>query len=399
MTAIDIGIAVCHQHQDVRVGVEVAHDVAQEVDAARVGPVRIVDQRDERLGLGRALKDVDDRLEQQQSFRVGIRVGRTRSVGCAPSQLGHDAAELAAMTRHVFEDHVVADVGDDRAQKLSPRRERRGHVLVAATEHNERAFLVRLARELRCQAGLADSRLTREEHGGGAVDLRALPGFGEAKPFVFARRERELTTLAPQRRGQGSRRADGRGPRHFEGNDWIGQTLQIDFAHEHELEIGTTAGQPAHQIVTEDLATGGGIAKPSGGDNRGAVAIAVFPRDIARADPDPHFDTAVVARLAIRAVDPTLDLVRRVHGLCRRAERREDSVAQALDDRPAVLGDRGPEDLIVPTAEEIGLDVSEASAHLRTPNDVGVQDRRGTRPTLEHRAKVTGLKRVGSALP
>ena len=67
------------------------------------------------------------------------------------------------MGRDVFDDHVVADGLDQEPKRLGPRRVRRGHVLVAATEHDERAFVVGLTRELRGQAGLADARLTREE--------------------------------------------------------------------------------------------------------------------------------------------------------------------------------------------------------------------------------------------
>ena len=132
-----------------------------------------------------------------------VAVGRG-SVGRAPSQLGNEPAELAAVARDVFDDHVVARVGHDRPQQLGPRRVRRGDVFVAAAEHDERALFVRLARELRRQPRLADAGLAREQHRGGAIDLRAFPRFGETQPFVFARRERQLTALAAQRRGQRS---------------------------------------------------------------------------------------------------------------------------------------------------------------------------------------------------
>jgi hypothetical protein len=76
--------------------------------------------------------------------------------------------------------------------------------------------------------------------------------------------------------------------------------------------------------------------------------------DIAGADPDAHLDATIVVRLAIGAVDRTLDLVRGVHRLRGCAERRDHAVPEALHHGPAVLGDRGGQDLVVTTPEEIG---------------------------------------------
>ena len=263
-----------------------------------------------------------------------------------------------------------------------------GNVLVAATEHHERAFFMSLPRELGGQPGLADARLAGQEHGGGAIHLRALPRLGQAKPLGFACCERQLPELAPQRRGKRRRGTEDRGPGHFERDDGIGKPLQLDLADEHEAELGAAAGQTAHEIVAEDLAAVRRIAQSGCSHDRRAMTVAVFPRHVTRADSDAHLDTTIVATLPIRPVDRSLDLVRRVHGLGGGAERRQDPVAEPLHHRPAVLGDRGSEDLVVAPAHEISLDVAEACAHLRAPDDVRIQNRRGPR-TVEHRQEAT----------
>ena len=316
MAAVDVGVAVRDEHEDVRVGIEVAHDVAEEVHAARVGPVRVVEQDDDRLRLGRWRRSTTASNSRSRSVSGSVAVGRG-SVGRATSQLGHEPAELAAVPRDVVDDDVVADVRHDLAQQLGPRRVGCGHVLVATAEHHERALVVRLTGELRSQPGLADARLAREQNGGGAIDLRALPGLGEPEALVFARRERELAALAAQRRGEGRGRRDRRRPRHLERDDRLGQSFQLDLADEHEAELGVAAREAAHEVVAEDLRTIGRVAQSGRGHDRCAVTVAILPGHIARADADAHLDAPVLAALAVRPVDLPLDLVRGVHGLGR----------------------------------------------------------------------------------
>ena len=361
-------------------------DVAEQVHAPRVGPVRVVEQRDDGLRLRDALQNVDDRIEHQQSFGVGIGSGRFRRGRRPARQLGHEPSELAAVASDVLDDDVVAGAHHDAAQQLRPRRVRRRNVLVAPAEHHERAFVVGLARELRGQTRLPDPRFAGEENGRGAIYLRALPRVGESQPFVVARRERQLAGLAAQRRGQRRDGADRRGPRHFEHHDRFRQALQLDLADKHEGELGATAGETSNEIVAEDLASVGGVAQSRRGDDRGAVAVAAFPRHIARADTDAHFDAAVVARLAIGAVNRALDVVRRVHRVGSSSERGHDAVAQTLHHCPVVRGDRGPENLVVAPPDEIGLDIAESGPQLGAADDVGVQDRRGPRAVVDHRA-------------
>ena len=359
MAPIDVGVAVRDEYEDVRIGIEVRDDVTEEVHAPGVGPVRVVEQCDNGLRFRDPLQDVDDRVEHEQSFGVGIRGGGRGSVRRATRELGHEPGELAAMARNVFDDDFVAGARYNAAQELRPRRVRGGDVFVAPAEHHERAFLMGLASELRSETRLPDSRFADEEHGRRAVDLCALPRVGETQPLVVARREGQLSGLAPQRRGQRGHRADCRGPRHFEHHDRFRQAFQLDLADEYERELGATAGETANEIVAADLATVGRVAQSRRGDDRRAVAIAAFPCDIAHADADPHLDAAVVACLAIGPVDRALDVVCGIHRVGSRSERGEDPVAQTLHDRPVVRGDRRAENLVVAPPDEIGLDIAE----------------------------------------
>ena len=113
MATVDVGVAVRHQHEDVRVRIDVADDMTQQMHTARVGPVRIVEQHDDRLCLGSSLENVDDRVEQQQSFGVGIRRCGRGSGGRAAGKFGHETGELTSVMRNVFDDHVVGRAGHD----------------------------------------------------------------------------------------------------------------------------------------------------------------------------------------------------------------------------------------------------------------------------------------------
>ena len=297
MAAIDVGVAVRDEHEDVRVGIEVADDVAEQVHAAGVGPVRVVEQHDDRLR--------HRPLRWSRSTTASNSSSRSVSGSVAVGGGASGARRASSGTSRASSPPWRATCSTITSSPTLGTIERSSSVhgaWGAATCSSQRPSTTSAPsswawpRELRREPGLADARLAREQDRGGAIDLRALPRFGEPEPLVFTRRERELAALPPQRRGKRRRGADRRGPRHLERDDRLGEALQLDLADEHEAELGAAAGEAAHEIVAEDLAAVGRVAQPGRGDDRRAVAVAVFPRDVAGADPDAHLDAAVVAR-------------------------------------------------------------------------------------------------------
>ena len=160
MPAVDVGVAVGHDDQHGRLGREVRDGVAEELNAGRVGPVRVVEHEHERL-LGRdRAHEIDHRVEEQEPFGLGIGDLRRRHIGDTGRELGHDARELAAAARDVLAQHGLVAVRDQRSQRLDPRRECTRHVLVAATEQDEP--VVRRAR--RGRAPRRDASCRRRAH-------------------------------------------------------------------------------------------------------------------------------------------------------------------------------------------------------------------------------------------
>ncbi len=280
------------------------------------------------------------------------------------------------MTVDVVRQQLAVTVGDQRLERLDPRRMGSRHLLVAAAEQYLRALLVGPPGQLGDESRLADAGFAHDQPDRRPVGLCRLPELGEPGPLLVASGERPLTGDRSQRSRQGREGQLLFGPRHAVRDHRVGQTLQLQFAGGGEREFDPAPGQTPHEVVAQHLRRPGGIAEPGGRDHRGAVTVVVLPRDVAGAQADPDRDPFTVGGPAPLPIDRALHVDGRFHRLGRPTEGGHETVAETLHQRAAVALDDASQDAVVATAELLGRGVAERRSDLRARDDVGEQDRR-----------------------
>jgi hypothetical protein len=155
---------------------QVADQEAEQVAGGLVGPVQVLHHHQQRAGLGEAVQDPEQQLEQPRRGQRGRRRrapgrGRGAELGHQPGQLGPGAAQ------HPLQLRRLGDAGQ-RAQRLHQRGVRQDALpdVQAATGERDRAPPGGLAEQLGDQPGLADAGLARHHHGGGPAGRRQLEG-------------------------------------------------------------------------------------------------------------------------------------------------------------------------------------------------------------------------------
>ena len=140
----------------------IARDVAQGEQRRAVGPVQILEHEHDRPLLGGSAQQRADRLEEPVARALGIPRQGLGERGHALGQLRHDAAKLAADELGLARQHVRRAGSDVLAQGLDERLVGQQPLRVAATEQDDRAIAVRVARELRREPALADAGLAAQ---------------------------------------------------------------------------------------------------------------------------------------------------------------------------------------------------------------------------------------------
>ena len=213
---LDLPVGADHQHggrPDPRA------DHLQELQGGHVGGMQVVDHQHHRLGTRKSPHEGVDRGEQQatgrfrlhQRHRGQIDAGDVLDLGDELCDLGRTAGERGA-------DQVGVGGAHQRPEHLVPRPEGwSGLGLVAVPPGHQRAPGRRPSAELVGQAGLADARLTRQEHdparsGGDVVQRRVEPGQLRVAPDEEAPRRGRVLRRG-RRLGAGHERVDRRGGR------------------------------------------------------------------------------------------------------------------------------------------------------------------------------------------
>ncbi len=356
----------------------------EQVDARGVGPVRVVEHEDDRRGFGGGREQVDDGVEQQQTFGLGVGLDRGRDVATDPAErFGDEAGDLATVALDVARQGRLVQVVDEVPQGLDPRRVGREDVLLAPPQQHEGPIGVGGPGGLRGEAGLADAGLARHEHDRSAFGLGPLPRVGEHGALLVTPRERELgrarAQCARKRRGLLGARAP---PRDLVHGDRLGEALELGLAHQPEGHVGPPAGEPPHQVVAEDLAALGRVTQAAGGHHGGPVAVAVLPGHVARAHADPHEEALGLRRAAVRLLDARLDRAGRGDRLGGPTEGGEDPVAEVLDDPSVLALDRFPQEGVVASAQLVGAELAQAGEQLGAADQVGEED--GRRSGVRH---------------
>ncbi len=160
---------VAHDNQQAIERVLVANQERQHVSGRPVGPVRVLDDQDERAALGQPFEKDEHLLEQPRPRRARVdRRGGLAELGQQPGQLpGRTAGQQ-------LRDAIGAEVADKLPQHRRERGERqaiRAEFQAAAGQYLRTGAAGPLG-ELDHQPGLADAGLAADEHGRGIAVAR-----------------------------------------------------------------------------------------------------------------------------------------------------------------------------------------------------------------------------------
>ena len=261
-------------------------------------------------------------------------------------------------------------------------------MLVAPAEQHEAAVVVRgCVRAPDASRVLPTPGSPAHEHDGRAVVLRLFPRVGEPPAFRVAARERQLAGDRAQR-GRESEVASSL-PVSSQLTWYVMTASASPFSvssptTENERSVRPRA-ETAYEVVAHDLTAVGRVAQPARSDDRRAVAVAVGPRDVTRADPDAHLEAPVVRVPGgwCAAISRWIAIAREDR-VGRTAEGRHDAVTEALDEAAAVAGHDVGEDVFVAAHEFVGRGVAEPRPQRGTAHDVSEQHGRGARRRFGH---------------
>ena len=107
MVTRDITVAVRadHEHCGRR---RRSEDVAKQLQRRGVGPLQVVEHKDERRLRGRGAQDVGDRFEEHEAIALGV-ASRDRDLG-ASRQRGHDARQRRTVPFEATLEEIVGGV-------------------------------------------------------------------------------------------------------------------------------------------------------------------------------------------------------------------------------------------------------------------------------------------------
>ena len=139
-------------------------EMAHERDGGTVGPVKVVEDEQQRRALGETREHRVHRLEHQIALGVGLRVHGLGEIGELERDVGHESREqgstahdLGAHLRWLAVPHHVLDGLDERLIRDDV-------LLVAAPVQHRRTLLVQAARQLGGEPALADPGLAAQRH-------------------------------------------------------------------------------------------------------------------------------------------------------------------------------------------------------------------------------------------
>ena len=138
--------------------------VAQQQEAALVGPLEVVEHEHDRLVLTHRRKEAHDGGEQEEPLGVCVGSPGRRQVGDAARQGRKDSGQLGPVSGHVGEELILRGVGDVVPERLGEELVGSGQLLLAVAEEDHRPSLVCDPGCLGYEGGLAESGLTGDEH-------------------------------------------------------------------------------------------------------------------------------------------------------------------------------------------------------------------------------------------
>ena len=353
--------------------------VTQQLEARRVGPLHVVEHEHDGSIPRRLLEDADDGSVEPVPLRVRVDLVGGREVAEPRRQPPAQARQGRTVGLDVTLERSELGVSDVVLERLDKRTVGNSELLVAAPEEHDGPLVVGAPRHLGSQRGLALSRLPGDqEHLAALVARRPLQRCGSVLCVDLAPDDaRGGHVLQPT----GQRDALGGGG-HLGGGERLPHELERLHRADHALELklphgthGVRVATPRHrldQAPQEDLAGLGAGAQPGRFDHRIAKAVLPLPRDLPRAQADPH--RQLVPSAAAFELDLLLHGDRARQGARSRRKRRHDAVSEALDLDPAALGEHPPQDGEVSPPQLVGGLWRAGVRQFRRADEVGEQD-------------------------
>ena len=358
---LELDVTVGAEDQDRQLGQPVGH-VLEQQQRRLIGPVKVVEDDQQRSDLCRPRQEVADRVEQVAPFLLRRQVHRRWDVVEGAPELRADARDLSGRFSEDRPERLRAlGAGEGLLEDLDPRGVRSGALpLDAVSGQDADAQAIGLRRELLRQARLAHAGLTADQHQGAPSRGGVLERAPEIGQFLLALDEG--CALQHPRAGRGRRRA--LAPVDLPEPPALREALQPE---EPAVDVGgPRAGEVLHDRRDQDLPAPCPPHDPGRRVDGLAEQVAVFGRHLAgvQADPDPD---AVLDQ-------GSLDLRGRADRAGGRPERGHQPVAERLHHASA-----GPLDVIADQpllrAEEVlRLGVADPRAEVRRSLDVGEQD-------------------------
>ena len=192
------------------------------------------------------------------------------------------------------------------------------------------------------------------------VVARVRPTSSRARRARRARPTNANSRSTVSESGSGTRLVAADRPRHLVQRRRAGQALQVERADRPERRRAAGGGEVLHELRREDLTALGARAQPRRFGRRQPAHVVLLDDDLARAHADAHVQRRGLASRLSRASRVWIG-GRGGDRVGRGREDRHRAVAEPLDDRPLVVGDRLGDDAFVPPFDLVGAVVTEAA--------------------------------------
>ena len=254
-------------------------------------------------------------------------------------------------------------------------------LLGGAPEEYGRPVRMDSARELACQAGLADTGLARQEHHAALARSDAIPRALQARQLVRPAYKGNSLARREPRWQRDAGRLSGR-PQHLGGRQRLRQALQGQRAETLEGVDAPTLDQAAYQTGCDDLSSPRPLAQTYRDDDRLPVVIVFIAKRLPDVNADAHLQIVLLA--LVLPVHGALDRDRAGDGIDGAREGDHQAVAAVLDLAPAVRRHRVAQQGEMHASRPLCGLVTETVEMGGRPDNVGDQHRDDAR--LRHDA-------------
>ena len=272
----------------------VPHEVSEQLDRRRGGPLHVLERQDDRLLWARrstrstTASNSSKRADGPASSKRPLRpAGKSGPSGPVP-------VSTAAMSSSspTTSENAIANGWYGTASSLSH----------APGEH-QRTVGVRPVGDLGEEPGLADPGCARDQHRCRSARLHRVPASEHRGELVAPADQREAAIQRERRRDRTGQRVVDRVD-HPEDRHRLVEALERVRADGVEFGVDAPLAEPLDQVGRQDLAGSGHGLQPRALDDRDTVDVVVFLDHLAHAEPDPDLKRGDRVRVCARTARP-----------------------------------------------------------------------------------------------